>query len=140
MSEQNKAVARRFFEEVFNRHNLNAIDEVVAPTFVDHNAMPGQAPGAQGTKDMFAIYLRAFPDLRVSVEDIIGEGDVVAARFSGTGTHKGELFGTPATGKTIRVQGIDFLHFRNGKVTDAWHQGDDMLALMQIGVKLHGMP
>lgn len=139
MSEQNKATARRFYEDVFNRHNVNLIDELCAPNFVDHNAMPGQAPGTKGIKDMFSVYLKAFPDLRVTVEEIVAEGDTVAARFSGEGTHKGELFGTPATGKRIKFQGIDFLRFKNGMVTDAWHQGDDMIALMQIGVKPPGM-
>ena len=139
MSEQNKAVAKRFYEDVFNRQNLNGIDEACAPDFVDRSAMPGQAPGTQGLKDMMGIYVKAFPDMRVTVEEIIAEGDTVAARFSGTATHKGELFGTPATGKTITFHGMDFLHFKNGKVTEAWHQGDDVIALMQIGVKVPGV-
>ena len=139
MSEQNKAAARRFFEEVFNRHNLNAIDDVCAPDVVDHGAMPGQGPGTKGIKDIFAVYLKAFPDMRVTVDEVIAEGDTVAVRFSGDGTHKGELFGTAATGKKITFHGIDFLHFRNGKVAEVWHQGDDAIALMQIGVKPPGM-
>lgn len=136
MSEQNKAVARRFYEEVFNRKNVNAIDDLCAPDFKDHSPMPGQGSGAKGVKDMFSTYIKAFPDLRLTVEEMISEGDVVAARFSGEGTHKGEIFGAAPTGKRISFHGIDMLHFKNGKVTDAWHQGDDAVALMQLGVKM----
>jgi len=120
---------------VFNKKNVNAIDELCDPNFIDHSAMPGQAPGRQGMKDAFNMYMKAFPDMRVKIEELIAERDLVAARFSGDGTHRGELFGTPPTGKRLKFNGIDFLRIKNGKLVEAWHQGDDMLALMQIGVK-----
>lgn len=140
MSEQNKATARRFYDEVFNRGDVSAIDQLCAADFKDHTAMPGQAPGAQGLKQIMGAYFKAFPDMKVKVEEIIAEGDFVAARFSGSATHNGELFGTAPTGKRITFNGIDFLRFKNGKVTDAWHQGDDVIALMQLGIKPPGMP
>ena len=139
MSEQNKATARRFYDEVFNRGDVSAIDQLCAHDFKDHTALPGQAPTAQGLKQIMATYLKAFPDIKVTVEEMIAEGDLVAARFSGTATHKGELFGTAPTGKRISFNGIDFLRFKNGRVTDAWHQGDDVIALMQLGIKPPGM-
>lgn len=139
MSEQNKATAKRFYEEVFNRQNVNVVDELCAPNFVDHTAAPGQAPGLQGLKEIMRVYFKGFPDIRVTVDEMIADGDAVATRFSGTATHKGELFGTAPTGRAITFHGIDFLHFKNGKVTDAWHQGDDVIAMMQLGVKLPGM-
>lgn len=135
MSEQNKAVARRFYEEVFNQQNVNAIDDICAHDFVDHSAMPGQAPGAQGLKQIFGMYLKGFPDIRVKIEEMIAERDLVATRISGEATHKGELFGTAATGKRIQFNGIDIVRVANGKVAEAWHQGDDMIALMQLGIK-----
>lgn len=135
MSEQNKAVAKRFYEEVFNKQNVNAIDDVCASNFVDHSAMPGQAPGAQGLKQIFGMYLKAFPDIHVKIKEMIAERDLVVTRFSGEATHKGELFGTPATGKKIKFNGIDIIRVANGRAAEAWHQGDDMIALMQIGIK-----
>jgi steroid delta-isomerase-like uncharacterized protein len=135
MSEQNKDLAKRFYEEVFNRKNLNAIDELCDANIVDHSAMPGQAPGRQGLKDIFNLFLRAFPDMRLTVEEIIAERDLVAARFRGEGTHRGELFGTPPTGKTMRFNGIDFIRIRNGRASEVWHQGDDLVGLLQLGIK-----
>jgi predicted ester cyclase len=94
-----------------------------------------QAPGRQGLKDSFGVYMKAFPDMHVNVEELIAERDLVAARFSGEGTHRGELFGTAPTGKRIKFNGIDFLRIKNGKAVEAWHQGDDMVGLMQLGIK-----
>jgi predicted ester cyclase len=136
MSEQNKAAAKRFYEEIFNKRNVNAIDELCVPNFVDHSAMPGQPPGTEGLKKTFAMYLKAFPDIQMKVEEMIAERDLVAIRFSGGATHKGELFGTAPTGKKIKFNGIDFVRYANGKAVEAWHQGDDVLAMMQIGIKL----
>lgn len=135
MSEQNKALVQRFYEEVFNKKNIAAIDELCDPNIVDHSAMPGQAPGRQGLKDAFSLYVNAFPDIRVNVEEIIAERDLVATRFTGEGTHRGELFGTAPTGKKIKFNGIDIIRVKNGKAVEAWHQGDDMVGLMQLGIK-----
>lgn len=138
MSEQNKSATRRFYEEVLNRHNVNAIDELCAANCVDHTAMPGQASGAQGVKDMFLVFLNAFPDLRVNVEEMIAERDIVVARLAMDGTHKGELMGAPPTGKKVTFRGIDMIRIKDGKATDVWHHGDDMMVLAQLGVKLPG--
>ena len=139
MSEENKALARRFYEEVFNKKDLDAMDQICAADIVDHNAMPGQAPGVQGLKDFFSMFLvQGFPDARADVEEMVAEGDIVVTRFSLTGTHQGELMGAPATGKRVTFHGIDMLRITGGKVTDAWHQGDEMMALAQLGVNLPG--
>lgn len=135
MSEQNKAVVRRFYEEVFNNHNVNAIDELCDAGFVDHSAMPGQAPGRQGLKESFGVYMTAFPDMHVNIEEMIAEQDLVATRFSGDATHRGEMFGAPPTGRKLKFNGIDFIRVKNGKAVEAWHQGDDAIAMMQLGIK-----
>lgn len=135
MSEQNKALVRRFYEDVFNKKDVDAIDEICAPDFVDHTAMPGQAPGRQGLKDGLRMYVKAFPDMRVNIEEIIAERDLVAVRFHGLATHRGELFGTPATGRAIVFNGIDVIRVHNGKAVEAWHQGDDLVGLLQLGIK-----
>lgn len=138
MSEQNKATARRFYEEVFNKQNVDFMDEICTSDFTDHAPMPGQKPGIAGTKEMFAGFKTAFPDMRVNVDDMVAEGDVVVVRFTGTATHRGPIFGAPATNKRITFHGIDWLKFRGGKVAEVWHQGDDPVVLMSLGVKLPG--
>ena len=79
MSEDNKALVRRFYDEIFTKKNANAIDEICSPDFVDRNPMPGQAPGRQGMKDSFAGFLRAFPDMAVTIEEMIAERELVAS-------------------------------------------------------------
>jgi steroid delta-isomerase-like uncharacterized protein len=136
MSEHNKALARRFYEEVFNRKNLGVIEELCAPDVVDHNALPGQAPGAKGLKDVLAAFLRGLPDLRITVHELVAEGDIVVARFSGIATHTGELLGAAPTGKTVTLRGMDMIRIKSGKAAEVWHEGDDAVVLMQLGVAL----
>ena len=136
MSEQNKALAQRFYEEVFNKKNLDAIEELCAPDLVDHNAMPGQAPGTKGLKDAFATFFRGLPDLRITIQELVAERDIVVARFSGTATHTGELMGAAPTGKTVTMRGMDMIRIKSGKATEVWHEGDDAVVLMQLGVEL----
>lgn len=136
MSEQNRALVRRFYEEVFNNHKIDAIGDICAADFVDHTAMPGQAPGLEGIKQMFAMFNRAFPDMHIDIEDMVAEREVVVTRFTITGTHKGELMGTPATNKRVTFHGIDWFKFRGDKVAEAWHQGDDAAVLASLGIKM----
>lgn len=136
MSEANKALARRFYEEVFGKGNLSAMDELCVPDLIDHNAMPGQGPGREGVKQMFALWFAAFSDMKVDIEAMVAEGDVVATRLATTATHTGELMGAPATGKRLTTHGIDMVRFRDGKAIEVWHYGDDMMMLAEIGVKM----
>jgi steroid delta-isomerase-like uncharacterized protein len=136
MSEQNKALAQRFYDEIFNKKNLNVIDELCAPDFVDHNAMPGQAPGAKGLKDVFTAFFRGLPDLRITIHELVAERDIVVARFTGTGTHTGELMGAAPTGKAVTMRGMDMIRIRDGKAIEVWHEGDDAVVLMQLGVEM----
>jgi predicted ester cyclase len=136
MSEDNKALVRRFYDEIFTKKNANAIDEICSPDFVDRNPMPGQSPGRQGMKDAFGGFLHAFPDMAVTIEEMIAERDLVAARFTVTGTHQGELMGAKPTGKKITVHGIDMMRIVGGNVVEATHYGDEIIALMKLGVRL----
>lgn len=135
MSEQNKALVRRFYDEVFGKRNIALIDALSAPNFTDHTPAPGQAPGVQGIKDVVQMFVKAFPDLRVVVEEMVAEGDLVAARFRMEGTHQGDLFGTPPTGKRVTFRGLDMVRVKDGKATDVWHYGDDMVVMAQLGVR-----
>ncbi len=135
MSEQNKAVARKFYQEFFDNKNINALEEVCSPDFVDHSPMPGMAGGLQGMRDMMGIFQKAFPDMKTHIEDMISEGDLVATRFHITATHSGSMSGETPTGKQITFHGMDWISFKDGKATGAWHQGDEGMVLGSLGVK-----
>jgi predicted ester cyclase len=136
MSAENKALVRRFYDEVFGRKNVNAIDDLCAPGFVDHNPAPGQAPGPQGLKTMFTQWLQGFPDVSLTVQDMVAEGDLVVARLTGQATHTGSLLGTAPTGKKVTFRATDMIRIKDGKATDVWHEGNDVEVLMQLGVEL----
>lgn len=132
--EENKANARRFYEEVFNQGNLAAIDELSAPNIVDHTAMPDQSPGTEGLKQMIGMYLSAFPNLHLTVDAMIGEGDMVSVLSTVTGTHTADMMGIPPTGKQIRVGGLDLIRFSGGKAVEVWHYEDTIGMFQQLGV------
>ena len=134
MSEQNKALCRRFYEEVFNKGNLAVIDELSAPNFVDHTAPPGVAPGAEGMKQLITMYRTAFPDLQLTVEEMVAEGDTVVTRTTMRGTHKGELMGIPPTGKHVTMRGLDLVRLTGGKAVEVWHHDDELGMMQQLGV------
>ena len=136
MSEQNKKLTRRFYEEVFNKKNLGVIDELCSVGFVDHSALPGQAPGAAGLKAVFQEWLQAFPDMNLTIHEMIAENDYVVTRFTGRGTHKGTLLGAPPTGKEVSFSGIDMIRIKEGKALEVWHEGNDATVLMQLGVQV----
>jgi len=134
MSEANKAMVRRFANEVMNKGNLRMVDELCAPNVVDHSIPPGFPAGAAGVKQMATTYRSAFPDMRITIEDLIAEGDKVVARWSGTGTHRGELMGIPATGKRVTVTGIGIDRFAGGKIVEHWENFDQLGMMQQLGV------
>ena len=129
-----KEKTRRFYEEVFNQHNADAADEFIATDAVSHATPPGMPNGLEGAKQLFRMYFVAFPDLHFSVENIIAEGDKVVARYTMSGTHKGELMGIPATGKTIAITGIDILRIAEDKIIEHWGISDELGMMQQLGV------
>ncbi len=135
MSVQNKGLVRKFYEEVMSKGNLAAIDQLCVPDFADRNAMPGQAPGAEGLKQMFGMFRTAFPDMKVTVEEMIAEKDLVSARITLVGTHKGSFMGETPTGKKVTMKGLDLLRIKKGKMTEVWHYGDDMAVMGELGIK-----
>jgi steroid delta-isomerase-like uncharacterized protein len=134
MSEANKALVRRFTNEVMNRGNLRVVDEIVAPNAVNHSSPPGFPAGTAGVKQMATMYRSAFPDVRITIEDLVAEGDRVAARWSATGTHRGELMGIPATGKRVTVTGIEINRIVDGKIVEHWESFDQLGMMQQLGV------
>jgi steroid delta-isomerase-like uncharacterized protein len=133
MLAENKAIARRLFEG-FNGRDLDLFDELVAPDFVNHSTPPGVPPTREGWKQRITMFLAAFPDMQLHIEDEIAEGDLVMTRFVAHGTHQGELMGIPATGKEVTVGGIHIARVAGGKVTDRWEEFDMLGMMVQLGV------
>ena len=121
------------FEKAFAANDVATIDALCDPGLVDHNPVPGQQPTLSGFKQTIAGYKAVFPDLQVNVEAVFGERDMVATRWSVVGTHKAELFGVPATGRRVKVEGMNFYRLRGGKITDVWTQFDGLGLMQQLG-------
>jgi steroid delta-isomerase-like uncharacterized protein len=134
MPEENKAIVRRSFEEVWNQGKLVAADEIYDASFVAHGLGVELPPGPEGFKQFVSVYRSAFPDLHFTIEDQFAEGDRVVARWTARGTHKGELMGIPATGKPVVVTGIDIYHIRSGKAVESWINWDALGMMQQLGV------
>ncbi|HEY6285465.1 MAG TPA: ester cyclase [Ktedonobacteraceae bacterium] len=131
-SEANKALAHRVYE-AFNQRNLEVLDELCTSDFVYHLAtMTIQGPEAY--KQFLSKLLTAFPDLKVTLEDTIADGDTVVARYTLRGTHKGNYMGMPPTGKQITLTAIGITCIANGKAVEQWVNADDLGALQQLGV------
>lgn len=133
-AEHNKAIVRRLVEEAQSRHNLGAVDELLAADFVDHSVPPGLPPDREGVKMQFAMFFSAFPDLHVVIHDQVAEGDSVVTRKTFHGTHQGDLMGIPPSGCPIAFDVIDILRLRDGKITDHWNVVDQLGLMRQIGV------
>ena len=141
-TEQNKAIARRFLEEVFGQGKLAVADEIVAPDHFDHGpgTLPGMPPGPEGSKLLVTVYRNAFPDIHFTIDEQIAEGDKVVTRWTGFGTHKGGLAGIPPTGKSATVTGIGVDRIVNGKIVESWGVFDQFGMLQQLGVIPAGPP
>lgn len=110
------------------------IDEVVEPDVLFHAPVPTGATGAQALKQVWAVLLRAFPDLHVAVEDVIAEGDKVVARNTVTGTHRGEYRGLPPTGKTVTYNEIFIVRFAGNRIAEIWGVVDVLAQMKQLGM------
>jgi steroid delta-isomerase-like uncharacterized protein len=133
MSEDNKAVSRRFFE-CFASGELDGLDEIVAADAVNHDPYdPHSQEGLEGAKKTISMYREAFPDLRFEIGDQIAEGDRVVTRWTGTGTMKGELMGLEPNGKESTVTGIAIDRIENGKIVESWGNWDTLGLMQNIG-------
>jgi steroid delta-isomerase-like uncharacterized protein len=133
MSEENKAVARRFFE-IFEEGNVDALDEVVAPDAVDHDPYnPHANEGLEGAKKTIAMYREAFPDIHFEIAEQLADGDKVATRWEGTGTHEGTLMGIEPTGKRSTTRGIGIDRIEDGKIVESWNSWDVLGMMQSIG-------
>ena len=134
--EENKAIARSIFEDGLNRGDVDTIANLTAPDFVDHDIhVQTGVPG--GPEDMRAALIairRGFPDIHVTVEDLIAEGEKVVVRNTWRGTHRGEFNGIPATGQRVEITGIVIWRIANGLIAERWATIDTLTLLRQLGV------
>ncbi len=133
-AEENKAIIRRFWEEVFNGRNLNLIDELYAKNWIYHGPAGQEVHGPEGLKQYLALYFKAFPDLHAKVEDIFAEGDRVGSRATCRGTHKGELMGIAPTGKQVTIAVICISRLMKNNVVEDWELVDLFGMMQQLGV------
>lgn len=129
------AVLRRLIDEGFSGGRLDVADEVIDPAMVEHQDYgPGHAEGAEGVKAVIASLRRAFPDFRLEIEDIAVAGDVAWSRNVATGTNDGPFMGHPPTGRTMRIDVIDVVRVRDGRITEHWGVPDRLGVLQQLGL------
>jgi steroid delta-isomerase-like uncharacterized protein len=132
--EENKTLVRHFVDEVQSRGNIDLIDELCSPEFVNHSAPPGLPANREGVKLVTSMFRQAFPDSYFGVEDMIAEGDKVATRKTFHGTHEGEFLGIPPTGRPVSIGLIDIVRVADGRVVEHWSIGDSLGMMEQLGV------
>ena len=132
-ADANKALVRRFYEEI-DKWNIDAMDELLAENYIDHNPPPFPvAPGREGVKQAFRIFWKATPGVH-RIEDQIAEGDRVVTRLTCFGKHEGDLPGAPATGNELKMTSITIHRIENGRLVEKWAEKDVITFLRQIGV------
>jgi len=132
-AEESKAVMRRFWE-VWEQGNIDLLDELLAPEYINHTlATPDLPPGPEGVKEVVSMFHSAMPDLRVVVEDMIAEGDKVATRYALEGTHKAELFGATPTGRQLSIKSMTVERVSEGKIIEHWRVTDELGMMRQLG-------
>ena len=131
--EDNKALVRRMEDEIFNKRRLDAVDEFISPEYVLRTAPDGVPSNRDAVRDAMAMYLAGFPDLHVSVDQLLAEDDRVVALLTYSGTHEGELFGMPPTGKRISVRQVAMYRVEDGQVAEEWEVSDQLGLMQQLG-------
>lgn len=133
-AEENTAVVRRYVEEGFNAGSMDALDEVFAPGFVNHDPGNPAVRDLEGLKESVRMLHQAFPDVHTSIDALFTDGDCVIKRFTLHGTQQGEFNGIPPTGKQITLEGIDILRVSEGRIQEIWMGIDYLAMLQQLGV------
>jgi predicted ester cyclase len=134
-TEQNKAISQRIPLEVFEQGRVAVVDEICAPNIIEHGTPPPGIPqGREGIKAIALALRKGFPDIKYKIDHQIAEGDFVASYVTVSGTHKGEIFGMPATGKHATWAEAHFVKVVNGKLTEHWGVQDQLGMLRQLGL------
>jgi steroid delta-isomerase-like uncharacterized protein len=132
--ELNEQLGRRYFEEVWNRGNVDVLDQLLAPTYINHTpSTPDPPPGPGGLKPIVLAIRQAFPDLHYEIKDVVATDDAVVVRVVMTGTHRGDLFGLAPTGRRVTVDQINIEHIENGRIVEHWRVTDELKLMRQLG-------
>ncbi|MCX5660592.1 MAG: ester cyclase [Planctomycetota bacterium] len=129
----NKAIVARFIDETLNKGSVDAAGQFMCDDVVEQVPFPGQGPGLEGVKDVLRAMRSAFPDLHISIDEQIAEGDKVVTRFGLAGTHRGPFLGVPATGKRVQIWGVVIDRLQNGKIKDTRLIMDTFGLMLQFG-------
>lgn len=132
-TQDNKATVRRFLNEYLNEHNVATVDELFAPDYVNHLLPPGTPAGPAGEKQLFYMFYSAFPDFHITINDVIGESDMVAGRWTFYGTNTGEFQGMPATGRQASFEAMNMFRLADGKIVENWPSFDQLGLMQQLG-------
>jgi steroid delta-isomerase-like uncharacterized protein len=131
VSSQNKIIVRRIFDEVISGGDIALAEQLIADDFVNHDGRP--PPGRDGFKQGLMAIRAAFPDWRSSIDDMVAEGDKIAARWTVTGTQRGPYMGLPPTGRQIVMREAGFLRIEGGKLVEIWRVADELTMLRELG-------
>ena len=131
--EENKKIVQRY-QEIYNSNDLDSLGEVVSEDLLTPKIMPGIPTGIEGAKAAHRIMLTGFPDYQTIIDDLVAEGDKVAARITMSGTNTGSFMGMPATGKYVLFTGMYIARIANGKIVEHWGEEDGVSLLQQLGV------
>ncbi|MDQ3657461.1 MAG: ester cyclase [Chloroflexota bacterium] len=131
--ESNKTLVRRWYDEFVNEHDVDVLDNLLAPGFASHFLSDAPGRTRDELKEIDGRMFASFPDLRIAVDDMVAEGDRVAVRYSSQGTHRGDALGVPATGQAAEGTGMDFFRIADGKLAERWAELDFTGLLVQIG-------
>lgn len=132
---ENKALLQRLYDEVFNANRNEKIEELIAAEAITHETFPGaDNNGREVVRQLNAMFHTAFPDFKVTTNDMIAVDDKVVARITMSGSHQGELMGVPPTGKAVAYQSIDIVRCANGQMVEHWAVTDTMALMQQLGV------
>jgi len=133
--EENKQLVRRY-QEIYNSNNLDGLDDIMSFDVLTPKIMPNMPSGLEGAKAVHQKTLVGMPDFHTEIQDHVAEGDKVVARVLMTGTHTGDFYGIPATGKRVEFTGVFIVRIANGKIVEHWGEEDSYGLLLQLGMKL----
>lgn len=130
--ETNKKIVRRLLEDGIKPQDYAALEQCVDAGVVDHTVPPGLAPGREAMKPLLAMFVSAFPDFRCRIEDLVADGDQVAARVTWSGTHRGAFMGVPPTSRHVSFSGITFYRLASDKIVELWDNSDNLGLMQQL--------
>ena len=136
MSKEINIAAQQKFGEAVSTENYDLFNELVSEDCIDHDPAPGQVAGPEGYAKFFGLLRKAFPDMKLAVEQLSADDDTVSFAYRVTGTHRGDFMGIPASGNTINIRGMQISKFKDGKMIERWGSSDELGILKQIGATI----